>query len=87
LSRIGIRTAQKERLSEFYFYNVRRGENMDVYLHQHLHELDDIHLKKMDTIHGILFCCEKDIRKNHLLQSVVAGKKSIIKGEYAVVVL
>ncbi len=82
----GMQLAERNRLSDFYFYNIRRGENMDVYLHRGVAELTDAGLKQ-PLEPGILFCRTKDVELNTQLQHVVSRKACVTKGEYTIVAL
>jgi hypothetical protein len=83
----GKQLAQQNQSQAFWFYNIRRGENMDVYLHQEAVELTDDTLKQLVSARGILFCRADDVTKNRLLQHIVSGKPQVTKGEYVVVAL
>lgn len=87
MCRAGLVMATKQKAEMFYYYNIRRGENMDVYLHQDAYEVDDADLKEAGKLHGVLFCKARDLQNNRLLQSVVAGKVHVNKGEYVIIAL
>jgi 4-amino-4-deoxy-L-arabinose transferase-like glycosyltransferase len=86
MCRTGMQLAEQNKLSDFYFYNIRRGENMDVYLHRNVAELTDAGLKQ-PLEPGVLFCRTKDIALDTQLQKVVSRKECVTKGEYTIVAL
>ncbi len=87
LSKSGKEIALQKGINSYYFYNLDRGENMDVYLNKELKELKESDLNKKQLGHAILFIQTADIESTPLLKEVVSGKEKMIKGKYSIVVL
>jgi len=85
ICKAGEQLSEKSTDKHYYRYNVRRGENMDVYLNQSPTELTDADIEQNKIGKGVLFYRTKDLQKNVFLKKAVEGKPSITKGAYTAV--
>lgn len=83
----GLEMAKEANVNEYYLYNIRRGENVDVYLQKEAHILQDNDLQKGIPGKSILFFRQRDLKKNEQLRLITTGKNVSNVGEYSVVVL
>lgn len=87
MCKTGLEMAREAKVNEFYLYNIRRGENVDVYLQKEAHILEDKDIQNGINGKGVLFFRQRDVEKNEQLRQITAGKTVRNTGEYSVVVL
>ena len=87
MCKTGLEMAREAKVNEFYLYNIRRGENVDVYLQKEAHILEDKDIQNGINGKGVLFFRQRDVEKNEQLRQIPAGKTVRNTGEYSVVVL
>ena len=82
LCRKAVELSKEKNVSGYCVLNVRRSENMDVYLHERVKEVLDN--KYQNTI---LMISNKKIRSNKKLEEFVNGKEHYVIGRFSVMVL
>ncbi len=87
LCKNGKELALRNGINSYYFYNLKRAQNMDVYLNQKPKELTEKDLNLQQYKNGILFLKTEDIKKHVFLQEIVHGKENKNIGKYSIVVL
>lgn len=79
--------AHENGIQEYYFFNFRSGENMDVYLKQEIRKLDIDQIMQLEGKQKfILFVRNKDLKRNEKLQEIVTDKDLHIVGDYRIVI-
>ena len=73
--------------SGYCVLNVRRPENMDVYLHEGVKEVTEEEVLDNKYQNTILMISNKKIRSNKELQKFVDGKEHYVIGRFSVMVL
>ncbi|HML65189.1 MAG TPA: glycosyltransferase family 39 protein [Dysgonomonas sp.] len=83
----GIELKKKESGAQYYMYKIRRGENMDVYLHEQVVpvSVDDIVSSKYAG--SVLFINNKWIEKDNRLNSFLRNKQRIKVGKNSAIKL
>ncbi len=81
----GKELAQKNGINSYCYYDVSRGENMDVYLGSNVKELNEAGLNDKLT-NTILLLPTEDIDKSTSLKSLLEGKEKAVEGKYSIVV-
>lgn len=80
--------AGEQRISRYYYYNFRSGENLDVYLNQKITPLSIEEIKTLrDQQTFILFVREKDLKKNTDLQNLTQSDQIYPIGNYNIILL
>lgn len=68
-------------IENYYYFQFRSGENIDVYLKQEIHKIDIPHLNSLlDKQKFILFVKNKDKIRNSNLNNILMNRKSYIVG-------
>ena len=79
--------ARQNGISEFYFFNFRSGENMDVYLKKEIKKLDLDQIRQLEDKQSfILFIRNKDLKRNEELPQVINGRQSYVIGDYSIII-
>lgn len=87
ISRKAETIAQKNGINYYYYYKIRSGENLDVYLHQNIKPTNIEEIPKLvQQQNFILFIRNKDLRKEAQLQSITQNKNTYPIGEYSIIV-
>jgi 4-amino-4-deoxy-L-arabinose transferase-like glycosyltransferase len=79
--------AIKYEKKDLFFYKIKRGQNMDAYLKQSIHEIKEADILSLKNKEGIFFCKKTEINKNPVLEKVIEGKTFVVKGDYIIVVI
>ncbi len=79
--------AYENGIKNYYYFQFRSGENIDVYLKQEIHKIDISHLNSLlDKQKFILFVKNKDKIRNSNLNNILMNRKSYIVGNYSIVI-
>lgn len=87
LCRKAVELSKEKGTSGYCVLNVRRPENMDVYLHEGVKEVTEEEVLDNKYQNTILMISNKKIRSNKELQKFVDGKEHYVIGRFSVMVL
>lgn len=87
LCRKAVELSKEKGTSGYCVLNVRRPENMDVYLHEGVKEVTEEEVLDNKCQNTILMISNKKIRSNKELQKFVDGKEHYVIGRFSVMVL
>lgn len=79
--------SQKEGIENYYYYKLRSGENMDVYLNQTINEIDlDRILLLSDKQNFLLFVNKNKLNEDRELNKIINKQKFYIIGNHAIII-
>ena len=87
LCRKAVELSKEKNVSGYCVLNVRRSENMDVYLHERVKEVTEEEVLDNKYQNTILMISNKKIRSNKKLEEFVNGKEHYVIGRFSVMVL
>ena len=87
LCRKAVELSKEKNVSGYCVLNVRRSENMDVYLHERVKEVTEEEVLDNKYQNTILMISNKKIHSNKKLEEFVNGKKHYVIGRFSVMVL
>lgn len=87
LCRKAVELSREKGTSGYCVLNVRRPENMDVYLHEGVKKVTEEDILDNKYQNTILMVSNKKIRSNQELQKFVDGKEHYVIGRFSVMVL
>ena len=87
LCRKAVELSKEKNVSGYCVLNVRRSENMDVYLHERVKEVTEEEVLDNKYQNTILIISNKKIRSNKKLEEFVNGKEHYVIGRFSVMVL
>ncbi len=87
LCRKAVELSKEKNVSGYCVPNVRRSENMDVYLHERVKEVTEEEVLDNKYQNTILMISNKKIHSNKKLEEFVNGKKHYVIGRFSVMVL
>ena len=87
LCRKAVELSKEKNVSGYCVLNVRRSENMDVYLHERVKEVTEEEVLDNKYQNTILMISNKKIHSNKKLEEFVNGKKHYVIGRFSAMVL
>ncbi len=82
-----LEVAQKNNISTFYSYGIRRPDSMDVFLHHDIDKVEVENILNNEYDNAVLIITERRLKENEELQTYISDKPIQQVGQYIIVVI